>query len=89
MDQATGASSAKLAEGKSFYNPSRPHGAFDGRAPYDTLRERLQSTIKSIPQHRQYYNQKATHRNRRNKHQMSGNNKLSQDDLKKQLIEQC
>ena len=32
---------AKLAEWESFYNLSRPHGAFDGRAPYEILRERL------------------------------------------------
>ena len=33
--------SAKLAEWESFYNLSRPHGAFNGRAPYEILRERL------------------------------------------------
>jgi transposase InsO family protein len=33
--------SAKLAEWESFYNLSRPHGAFDGKAPYEILRERL------------------------------------------------
>ena len=32
---------AKLAEWESFYNLSRPHGAFNGRAPYEILRERL------------------------------------------------
>ena len=32
---------AKLAEWESFYNLSRPHGAFDGKAPYEILRERL------------------------------------------------
>ena len=32
---------AKLAEWESFYNLSRPHGAFDGRAPYEILRVRL------------------------------------------------
>lgn len=31
----------KLAEWGSFYNFSRPHGAFNGRAPYEILRERL------------------------------------------------
>ena len=31
----------KLAEWESFYNLSRPHGAFNGKAPYETLRERL------------------------------------------------
>ena len=31
----------KLAEWESYYNFSRPHGAFKGRAPYETLRERL------------------------------------------------
>jgi len=31
----------KLAEWEHFYNLSRPHGAFDGKAPYETLRERL------------------------------------------------
>ncbi len=31
----------KLAEWESFYNLSRPHGAFDGKAPYEILRERL------------------------------------------------
>jgi len=33
--------STKLAEWESFYNLSRPHGAFDGKAPYEILRERL------------------------------------------------
>jgi transposase InsO family protein len=32
---------AKLAEWECFYNLSRPHGAFNGKAPYETLRERL------------------------------------------------
>jgi transposase InsO family protein len=32
---------AKLAEWESFYNLSRPHGAFNGKAPYEILRERL------------------------------------------------
>ena len=31
----------KLAEGERFYNLSRPHGAFNGKAPYEALRERL------------------------------------------------
>jgi len=31
----------KLAEWESFYNLSRPHGAFNGKAPYEILRERL------------------------------------------------
>ena len=31
----------KLAEWESFYNISRPRGAFDGRAPYEIRRERL------------------------------------------------
>jgi len=34
----------KLAEWKRFYNLSRSHGAFNGKAPYETLRERLQIT---------------------------------------------
>jgi transposase InsO family protein len=32
---------AKLAEWERFYNLSRPHGAFNGKAPYEALRERL------------------------------------------------
>jgi Integrase core domain len=32
---------ARLAEWESFYNLSRPHGAFNGKASYETLRERL------------------------------------------------
>ena len=32
---------AKLADWEAFYNLSRPHGAFKGKAPYETLRERL------------------------------------------------
>lgn len=32
---------AKLAEWERFYNLSRPHGAFAGKAPYEALRERL------------------------------------------------
>jgi transposase InsO family protein len=31
----------KLAEWECFYNFSRPHGAFNGKAPYEILRERL------------------------------------------------
>ena len=31
----------ELAEGERFYNLSRPHGASNGKAPYETLRERL------------------------------------------------
>ena len=31
----------QLAEWENFYNLSRPHGAFNGKAPYETLRERL------------------------------------------------
>jgi len=31
----------KLAEWERFYNLSRPHGAFNGKAPYEILRERL------------------------------------------------
>ncbi len=31
----------RLAEWESFYNLSRPHGAFNGKAPYENLRERL------------------------------------------------
>jgi transposase InsO family protein len=32
---------AKLAEWERFYNFSRPHGAFNGKTPYEALRERL------------------------------------------------
>ena len=32
---------AKLAKWERFYNLSRPHGAFNGKAPYDAPRERL------------------------------------------------
>ena len=32
---------AKLSEWERFYNLSRPHGAFNGKAPYEVLRERL------------------------------------------------
>jgi transposase InsO family protein len=32
---------AKLIEWENFYNLSRPHGAFNGSAPYEILRERL------------------------------------------------
>jgi transposase InsO family protein len=31
----------RLAEWENFYNLSRPPGAFNGKAPYETLRERL------------------------------------------------
>ena len=31
----------KIAQWERFYNLSRPHGAFNGRAPYEILRERL------------------------------------------------
>ncbi len=32
---------AKLAEWERFYNFARPHGAFNGKTPYEALRERL------------------------------------------------
>lgn len=32
---------ARLSEWEQFYNLSRPHGAFNGKAPYEVLRERL------------------------------------------------
>jgi hypothetical protein len=32
---------AKLSEWEHFYNLSRPHGAFNRKAPYEVLRERL------------------------------------------------
>ena len=32
---------AKLSEWERFYNLSRPHGAFNGKAHYEVLRERL------------------------------------------------
>ena len=32
---------AKLSQWEHFYNLSRPHGAFNGKAPYEVLRERL------------------------------------------------
>jgi transposase InsO family protein len=32
---------ARLSEWEQFYNLSRPHGAFNGKAPYEILRERL------------------------------------------------
>lgn len=32
----------KLEEWEKFYNFARPHGAFNGLTPYETLRERLQ-----------------------------------------------
>ena len=31
----------KLAEWENFYNYHRPHGAFQGKTPYETLREKL------------------------------------------------
>jgi transposase InsO family protein len=31
----------KLAEWEHFHNLSRPHGALNGKAPYEALRERL------------------------------------------------
>jgi hypothetical protein len=34
---------ARLVEWESFHNLSKPHGAFNGKAPYATLRERLNS----------------------------------------------
>ena len=32
----------KLAEWERFYNFSRPHGAFDGKSPYEALRDLIQ-----------------------------------------------
>ncbi len=31
----------KLIEWENFYNFNRPHGAFNGKTPYEALRERL------------------------------------------------
>ncbi len=31
----------KLVQWELFYNTSRPHGAFNGKAPYEALREKL------------------------------------------------
>ena len=31
----------RLAQWERFYNLSRPHGAFNGKAPYEALREKL------------------------------------------------
>ena len=33
--------SVKTCPAECFYNFSRPHGAFNGKAPYEILRERL------------------------------------------------
>jgi len=33
---------AKLDEWERFYNFARPHGAFNGKTPYEALRERLE-----------------------------------------------
>lgn len=32
---------ARFSEWEQFYNLSRPHGAFNGKAPYEVFRERL------------------------------------------------
>jgi transposase InsO family protein len=32
---------AKLAEWERFYNLARPHGAHNGKTPYEALREKL------------------------------------------------
>ncbi|WP_169196412.1 integrase core domain-containing protein, partial [Devosia sp. MC1541] len=32
---------AKLNEWERFYNFARPHGAFNGKTPYEALREKL------------------------------------------------
>tara|TARA_B100000378_G_scaffold273157_1_gene265641 strand:- start:934 stop:1065 length:132 start_codon:yes stop_codon:yes gene_type:complete len=32
---------ARLDEWEKFFNLARPHGAFEGKAPYEILRERL------------------------------------------------
>ena len=31
----------KLADWEKFYNFARPHGAFNGKTPYEALREKL------------------------------------------------
>jgi Integrase core domain len=45
----------KLAEWESFYNLSSPHGTFDGRTPYEILRERLLFKSKFVSRDRPYY----------------------------------
>ena len=37
---------AKLTEWENFYNYHRPHGAFNGRTPYEVLREKLTNSSK-------------------------------------------
>ena len=40
----------KLDVREKFYNFSRPHGAFSGRAPYEIFRERLQKVVDGVSQ---------------------------------------
>ncbi len=40
---------AKLVEWERFYNFARPHGAHDGKTPYEALREKLQSSLRNVP----------------------------------------
>ncbi|GEM_PF-5182967 len=46
---------AKLDEWEAFYNFNRPHGAFNGKTPYEALREKLQSQNPSVSQVRRTY----------------------------------
>jgi transposase InsO family protein len=46
---------ARLAEWESFYNLFRPHGAFNGKAPYEPLRERLLFKCQPVSQVRHHY----------------------------------
>ena len=39
---------AKLAEWETFYNYNRPHGAFAGRTPYETLKRLLGQARKRL-----------------------------------------
>jgi len=38
---------AKLDQWEQFYNLHRPHGAHQGKTPYEALREKLQATNRS------------------------------------------
>ena len=40
---------ARLDEWEKFYNFHRPHGAFNGKTPYEALREKLKQPVSMSP----------------------------------------
>jgi hypothetical protein len=64
---------AKLDQWEHFYNFHRPHGAFNGKRPYEAIRERLSSHTGNVSPITRFYSGAArlAHRGRQVSHQLS------------------